>query len=319
MTEKMRNLLQSNPEVSLSSDTGRGLILTNPFITASGTYGYGTEYSDLCPADDWGAVVLKSVTPLPRKGNTLPRCCDTDSGMLNSIGLANVGIEKFLSEKMPEFTGRFPDAAAVSSIAGETIAEFISLASLAGNSPGVKAVEINISCPNVSRGGILFSSDASSAAEVVKECRKATKLPLWVKISPASADPIGIAAVCAEAGADAIVASNTFPGMLIDIYKRAPVLGNKTGGLSGPAIFPASLRIAYIIAKALPGINLIGCGGIDCADKAIQFILAGCSAVQIGAAMFRSPDILYRMTSDLKSYMQEAGFNSIKDFRGAAL
>ena len=306
-------------EVDISADAGRGLVLKNPFIAASGTFGYGTEYSDICPADDWGAVVMKTVTPGPRDGNPPPRCCETDRGMLNSIGLANTGIEKFLSEKLPFFSRKHPEAFAVASIAGETVEEFSMLAGKAGNTPGIKALEINISCPNVSKGGIHFGSDAASSAEVVKECRNASSVPVWVKLTPAAKDPVKIAAACADAGADAIVASNTIPGMAIDTVKCAPVLGNTTGGLSGPAIFPAALRTAYAVAKALPGISLIGCGGIDSADKAVQFILAGADAVEVGTAVFRNPDILYILIQDLKVYMSRMGFSCIKDFKGLAL
>ncbi len=303
----------------ITTITGKDTALENPFITASGTCGYGSEYSEITPPERWGAVVLKTVTLRPREGNPPPRCCETDSGMLNSIGLANTGIDLFLSDKLPSFTRQFPQAKAVASIAGETIGEFAILAGKIAQQGGVRALEMNFSCPNVAKGGIHFGADTSSAAEAVKECRKASSLPLWVKISPAASDPVKIASACMEAGADAIVASNTMPGMVIDIWKQKPLLGNITGGLSGPAIFPVSLKVAYMIAKALPGISLIGCGGIDSAEKALQFILAGCSAVEIGTAVFRAPDILDSLIEGLVSYMERSGFKSIKEFRGNAL
>ena len=306
----------------IKTDLGRGFTAENPFMTASGTYGYGTEYSDITPPEKWGAIVLKTVTLRPREGNPPPRCCETDSGMLNSIGLANTGIGKFLSEKLPALKKSFPGAKCVASIAGETTAEFAELAGLVGNSrssAAVEAVELNFSCPNVAKGGIHFGADTSSAAEAVKECRKNTDLPLWVKISPAAADPVRIAGVCAEAGSDCIVAGNTMPGMVIDTARLRPLLGNITGGLSGPALFPVSLRTAYMIATHHPGITLIGCGGIDSADKAIQFLLAGCSAVQVGTAVFRKPDILDSLLKGLTVWMEKNSFKNIKDFSGKAL
>ncbi|MCL2705337.1 MAG: dihydroorotate dehydrogenase [Spirochaetaceae bacterium] len=295
------------------------LMLDNPFIAASGTCGYGTEYSDIVPPEKWGAMVLKTITVKQRDGNKPPRCCETDSGMLNSIGLANCGIAQFLKEKLPDFIKKFPNAKPVVSIAGETTEEFVLLAGKLAEHKGISAIELNFSCPNVSKGGIHFGADTSSSQEAVKECRKTTQIPLWVKISPAAPDPVKIASICMESGADAIVASNTVPGMVIDIWKEKPVLGNTTGGLSGPAIFPISLRVAYLIAKSIPGITLIGCGGVSNAEKAIQFILAGCSAVEIGTAVFRSPDILYKFMEEIKSYMEKMGYSKISDFKGKAL
>ena len=320
-TSLNRNL-NTSLNTSLNARTNNltgNLIIDNPFIAASGTYGYGTEYSDITPPEKWGALVLKTVTVKQRDGNKPPRCCETDSGMINSIGLANCGIEHFLKEKLPEFIKKFPNAKPVVSIAGETTEEFVFLAGKLAEQKGITAIELNFSCPNVSRGGIHFGADCLSSKEAVRECRKTTQLPLWVKISPAAADPVNIASTCMEAGADAIVASNTVPAMAIDIWKQKPVLGNITGGLSGPAIFPISLRVAYLIAKSLRGITLIGCGGADSAEKAIQFILAGCSAVEVGTAIFRQPDIIDKLTEGLKSYMEKMGYKKISDFKGKAL
>ena len=304
--------------INLNTKIGN-LIINNPFIAASGTCGYGTDYSDIVLPQNWGALVLKTVTIKERDGNKPPRCCETDSGMLNSIGLANCGIELFLKDKLPEFIKKYPSAKAAASIAGETTEEFVILTEKLTSQKGIIAIELNFSCPNVSRGGIHFGADSASAQEAVKECRKTSKLPLWVKISPAASDPVKIASICMESGADAIVASNTFPGMLIDIWKEKPVLGNITGGLSGPAIFPISLRVAYLIAKSIPGIPLIGCGGIDSIEKVIQFILVGCSAVQIGTAVFRSPNILFNFMEEIKSYMEKMGYTKIDDFKGKVL
>ena len=272
--------------MSLLTKVG-SLELANPFIAASGTYGYGTEYGDLSPAKEWGAVILKSVSKNPRPGNVPPRCCETDSGMINSIGLANVGLEKFMAEKL-------------------SIVDTI------------KAFELNISCPNVAKGGMHFGADCNASRQLVEEMKKISKVPVWVKVTPSTTDPVGVATVCAEAGADAVVATNTIPAMKIDINRCRPVLGNTVGGLSGPAIFPASLRIAYLIHRALPELPLVGCGGVDCGEKAVQYILSGCSAVEIGTATFRRPDILVEIKKFLADYMDRMGFKTIEDFRGIA-
>ena len=294
------------------------LNLKNPAIAASGTYGYGTEYSDFCPADDWGAVILKSVSEKPRDGNPPPRCCEVEGGMINSIGLANVGMEKFLSEKMQEFRKKHEKAVCIASIAGESLAEFEKLSERINESGKIDAVEINISCPNVSKGGMHFGSDPQSAAEVIASCRRKTALPLLAKISPAAGSPVDVARACADSGADIIVAVNTIPGMKIDIEKGKPVLGNIFGGLSGPAIYPAALRIAFLIHRALPEIPLVGCGGIDSADTALQFIMAGCSAFQIGTATFRNPECLYTILDNIRIFMQKKGYKSVKDAVGIA-
>ena len=303
--------------MNLNSKVG-SFELANPFIAASGTYGYGTEYGDLSPAKEWGAVILKSVSRNPRPGNVPPRCCEVDSGMINSIGLANVGLEKFMAEKLPAFAAENPDATCIASLAGETLDEFLYLAENLSKAKAIKAFELNISCPNVAKGGMHFGADCNASRQLVSEMKKITSIPVWVKVTPSTTDPVGVAAVCAEAGADAVVATNTIPAMKIDINRCRPVLGNITGGLSGPAIFPASLRIAYMIHKALPQLPLVGCGGVDCGEKAVQYILAGCSAVEIGTATFRQPDTLVQVKKFLAEYMDKMGFKSIEDFKGLA-
>ena len=304
--------------MNLSAKVGI-LELSNPFVAASGTYGYGTEYADFSPAKEWGAVILKSVSKNPRPGNVPPRCCETDSGMINSIGLANVGLDKFMAEKIPAFAKANPDAFCIASLAGETLDEFLCLAENLSGIKTIKAFELNISCPNVAKGGMHFGADACASRQLVEEMKKISKVPVWVKVTPSTTDPTGVASVCAEAGADAVVATNTIPAMKIDIGKCRPVLGNTFGGLSGPAIFPASLRIAYMIHRVLPELPLVGCGGVDCGEKAVQYILAGCSAVEIGTATFRRPDTLADVKKFLSEYMERMGFNSIEDFRGLAV
>jgi dihydroorotate dehydrogenase (NAD+) catalytic subunit len=295
-----------------------GLELKNPAIAASGTYGYGTEYDDFCPSEDWGAVILKSVSENPRAGNPPPRCCEVESGMINSIGLANVGVENFLSDKMPEFRNKHKNSICIASIAGESLKEFEILSEKIETAGNIDAVEINISCPNVSKGGMHFGSDPASAAEVIGVCRKKTKLPILAKISPAAGSPVDVARACADSGADIIVAINTVPGMKIDIEKGKPVLGNIFGGMSGPAMYPAALRIAFMIHKALPEVPLIGCGGIDSADTALQFMMAGCSSFQMGTSIFRNPESLYTILDDICIFMQKKGYKSLKDCIGIA-
>ena len=182
----------------------------------------------------------------------------------------------------------------------------------------IKAFELNISCPNVAKGGMHFGADCNASRQLVTEMKKISSVPVWVKVTPSTTDPVGVASVCAEAGADAVVATNTIPAMKIDITRCRPVLGNKTGGLSGPAMFPASLRIAYMIHRALPDLPLVGCGGVDCGEKAVQYILAGCSAVEIGTATFRHPDTLAEVKQFLSEYMERMNFKTIEDFRGLA-
>ena len=295
-----------------------GLELENPAIAASGTYGYGTEYDDFCPSEDWGAVILKSISENPRAGNPPPRCCEVESGMINSIGLANVGVEIFLNQKMPEFRKKHESSVCIASIAGESLAEFELLSEKIDSAGNIDAVEINISCPNVSKGGMHFGSDPVSAGEVISVCRKNTKLPILAKISPAAGSPVDVARSCADSGADIIVAVNTVPGMKIDIEKGKPVLGNIFGGMSGPAMYPAALRIAYMIHKALPDVPLIGCGGIDNADTALQFMMAGCSAFQMGTTIFRNPESLYTILDEICIFMQKKGYKSLKDCIGIA-
>ena len=305
--------------VNLRVDLGKGLVLANPVIAASGTYGYGTEYADICPPQDWGAVILKSVSLYPRIGNLAPRTIETPCGMLNSIGLTNVGIGVFLGTKLAQMEDYIKmGAIIVANIAGETVDEYAELSESISADGRIRALEINISCPNVAKGGMQFGTDCLLANEVVSACRKHTKLPLWVKLSPNVTDPVAIAKACVDAGADALVASNTLLGMKIDVANGKPALGNIFGGLSGPAIRPVSVRIAWQIHQALPHIPLIGCGGVEDGNSALEYILAGCTAVQVGTATFRDPHTLYKILDDFKNYLGSKGIDSIEQIIGAA-
>lgn len=303
----------------LKVNLGRGLTLANPVIAASGTYGYGTEYAAICPPQDWGAVVLKSVSLHPRIGNVPQRITETPCGMLNSIGLANVGMTTFLDTKLGDLKDFINlGAVVVANLAAESVDEFAELTRRISDDGRVRALEINISCPNVSRGGMQFGIDCTLAAEVVSACRKHTDLPLWVKLSPNVTDPVSIAKSCVDVGADALVACNTLLGMQIDVTTRKPTLGNILGGLSGPAIRPVSLRIAWQIHKALPNVPLIGCGGVEDASSALEYILAGCSAVEVGTATFREPRTLYKIVEGIKSYLDAQNIDSISQIMGVA-
>lgn len=290
-----------------------GLRLKNPAIAASGTFGYGTEYRGLCPASDFGAVITKTVTLEPRQGNPPPRLCETPAGMLNSIGLANVGIERFLTEKLPalEKAGTI----VIANIAGKTWEEYAKLAAILDEVKPVSAVEVNISCPNVARGGIAFGSDPKAAARVTSAVRRSCRKPIIVKLSPNVSDIVPIAQAVVRAGADALSLINTLFGMAIDIERRRPVLGNAFGGLSGPAIRPVALYHVHRVSQAV-SVPIIGLGGIVDAEDAIQFMLAGATAFQIGTANFICPDSPRRIIAGLVSYCRRLGLRSVRKLTG---
>ena len=293
--------------VSLEVELGP-LKLKNPVLTASGTCGYGEELADWMDLSSLGAVITKTVTRQPRAGNPSPRTCETSSGMLNAIGLQNVGVERFVAEKLP-----FLNSLGVSlivNIAGETVEDFADLAKVFDSKDGVHALELNISCPNVAHG-LDFATDPRQAKEVLEAVRGATSLPIIAKLSPNVTDIRPIAVAAQEGGADALSMTNTFIGMAIDIERRRPVISNLTGGLSGPAIKPLSLLAVYRCAQVVD-IPLIGIGGIRSAADAIEYLLAGASAVQVGTATFVQPDAALQVLRGIEEYMQK---HSIKDVR----
>jgi dihydroorotate dehydrogenase (NAD+) catalytic subunit len=288
------------------------LHLQNPVLTASGTCGYGEELADWMDLSALGALVTKTVTRKPRAGNSSPRTCETPSGMLNAIGLQNVGIERFIEEKLP-----FLNSLGVSlivNIAGETVQDFADLAAAFNNKNGVKALELNISCPNVAHG-LDFATDPRQAKEVVAAVREMTTLPVIVKLSPNVTDIRPIAMAAQEGGADALSMTNTFIGMGIDIERRRPVISNLTGGLSGPAIKPLSLLAVYRCAQTVD-IPIIGIGGIRSAADAIEYLLAGASAVQVGTATFVQPDAALQVLRGIEQYLQKHGFKNVQEIIG---
>jgi len=290
-----------------------GLELKNPVIAASGTFGYGTEYSPFVKPGAFGAVITKTITLVPRAGNKPPRICETSSGMLNSIGLANVGLEAFLAEKLPKLSKT--DAVIIANIAGNAIDEYAALAKRLNSIPDIKALELNISCPNVKQGGIAFGTDPSIAAALTKSVRRVYKRTLIVKLSPNVTDIAAIAREVEHAGADVLSLINTLYGMAVDIRKKRPVLGNTTGGLSGPAIKPVALYNLYKVRQAVK-IPLIGLGGIMDHKDALEFIMIGASAVQIGTANFVNPSAVNEIISGLSGYCAENNIRSIDKLTG---
>lgn len=299
------------PDLSV---TVAGLVLKNPVIAASGTFGYGTEYRNLARAADFGAIVIKTITLLPRAGNRPPRLCETAAGMLNAIGLANVGLERFIGQKLPKLAGS--RTVIVANIAGSTIDEYVELAGRLNDQPAVSALEINISCPNVKEGGIAFGSDPRTAERLTRRVRRVFGRPLWVKLSPNVTDIAQIARAVEAAGADALSLINTLWGMAIDPESQRPVLGNVTGGLSGPAIKPMALFNVHRVRPAVK-IPIIGLGGIMTAGDAVEFMLAGASAVQVGTATFADPGTAKHIVVGLRQYCVRHGIASVSQLCGA--
>ncbi|MEW6276114.1 MAG: dihydroorotate dehydrogenase [Bacillota bacterium] len=292
-----------------------GLKLKNPVLTASGTFGFGAEYTPFVDLNRLGAVVVKSLTLKPREGNSPPRIVETPAGILNSIGLQNPGVERFLGEHLP-YLRQFSTPVIVS-IAGNTIEEYVAAAEKLAGANGVSALELNISCPNVKQGGLQFGVDPLGAAEVTRAVKRAADLPVIVKLSPNVTSITGMAKTVAEAGADALSLINTLSGMAIDIYRRRPVLGNITGGLSGPAIRPVAVRAVWEVYRAVK-LPLIGMGGIACAADAIEFIMAGARAVAVGTANFLNPRATIEIVKGIERYLEENGIGDINELVGAA-
>lgn len=291
-----------------------GLKLRNPVMTASGTFGYGEEFSQYVNLETIGAFVTKGLSLKPRAGNPTPRIVETPGGMLNAIGLQNVGIDAFIQKKVPFL--RTVNTPAIANFFGYTPEEYAELAARLDTIPEVAALEVNISCPNVKQGGIVFGTDPGCAASVVKACRAATKKPLIVKLSPNVTDIVEMAQACEGAGADALSVINTLTGMAIDLERRRPVLANVTGGLSGPAIKPVALRMVWQVAKAVK-VPVIGIGGIMSATDALEFMLAGATAVQVGTASFVNPGAAQEIAEGMEQWLIDHGVGDVKSLIGA--
>ncbi len=291
----------STPDLSISLGD---LTLANPVLTASGTFGYGLEYDDFFDVAEIGGICTKGLSVLPRAGNPPDRICETAAGMLNAIGLANVGVEAFCTEKLPKLRAR--GVTVVANIFGTTVDEFELLARRLSVEEGVAALELNVSCPNVDKGGLLFGCDPVAAARVTAAVRAVTALPIWVKMSPEAGDLKGVGLACQEAGADALTAINTIRGLSIDVRTWKPRLANRTGGLSGPALKPLALRMVWELSRAVK-IPVIGIGGIASADDAVEFLLAGASAIQVGTASFADPCAAKKVLDGVRAYCAERG------------
>lgn len=286
-----------------------GIKIKNPVMVASGTFGYGEEAAKYIDLDKLGAIITKTITLKEREGNPPPRVIETASGMLNSIGLQNKGVEDFIKNRLP-FLKQFKTPV-IANIAGESANDYAELAKILNKQPQVKGIEINISCPNVSEGGMFFCFDPKATAALVKAVRKETSLPLIVKLSPNIADITLIAKEAENAGADAVSLINTLWGMAIDVETRRSKLGMPTGGLSGPAIKPVALRMVWQVSQAVK-IPIIGVGGISTGEDAIEFFLAGASAIQVGTANFVDTQAPVRIVEEIKKYLAK---NNIKDYK----
>ncbi|MBP6915703.1 MAG: dihydroorotate dehydrogenase [Syntrophaceae bacterium] len=289
------------------------LKLKNPVMTASGTFGYGGEYADYVDLNKLGAIVVKGLSLKPRAGNPPPRIMETPSGMLNAVGLQNIGVHTFIEEKLPIL--RKYDTNVIANIYGETYDEYKKVAQKLTSAKGVHALEVNISCPNVRKGGLSFGADPKSAAAVTRKVKEVTGLPVIVKLTPNVTDITAIAAAVEKAGADAISLINTLTGMSVDIFTRRPHLKNVTGGLSGPAIKPVALRMVWQVLQKI-SIPVIGIGGIMNAEDALEFLILGAKAVQIGTANFINPQATIEIIAGIERYMELNGIKNISKLIG---
>ncbi|MBY7143699.1 dihydroorotate dehydrogenase [Virgibacillus sp. NKC19-3] len=287
-----------------------GLHLKNPIMPASGCFGFGREYSDFYDLGKLGAVIMKAATGNERFGNHTPRVAETASGMLNAIGLQNPGVEKIIETEVP-FLANY-DIPIIANIAGSTIEEYEEVAAAFNQTDDVYALELNISCPNVKKGGIQFGTDPDMAANVTKKVKQVSNLPVYVKLSPNVSDIVVMAKAVKAAGADGLSMINTLSGMKIDVAKKRPLLANQTGGLSGPAIKPIAIRMIYEVKQQV-SIPIIGMGGISNVEDVLEFLLAGASAVAVGTANFQNPFICPEIMDELPMVLRNYGFHSLQN------
>jgi len=290
------------------------LRLRNPVVAASGTFGYGDEFAPFVDLNRLGGFVVKGLSLQPRQGNPYPRTCETPSGMLNSIGIQNIGIDAFLNDRLP----RLKDlkAAVIANLYAESVEDFAALAERAGGAPGLAAVELNLSCPNTPMGGMLFGTDEKLTEQIVREVRRRTGLPLIVKLTPNVTRIERIGEAAARGGADILSVVNTFLGMAIDVETRRPMLATGSGGLSGPAIRPLAVHLVRQVARGA-GLPVMGMGGIQCAADAVEFLLAGATAVQVGTANFYNPSATVEIVDGLEDYCRRHRVGDIRRLIGA--
>ncbi len=301
--------------VDLAPGHKHGLRLRNPVMVASGTFGYGTEYQKLIDIQRLGAICSKGITPRPRSGNATPRIAETPAGMLNAIGLQNIGVKRVVAEMAPIWA-RW-EVPVIANVAGETVEDYGYLAARLDGVDGIAGLELNISCPNVTADGRLFAESAELAAAATTAARAQTDLPIMVKLSPNVTDIAEIARAVEAAGADCISLINTLVGLQIDLKRRRPYLANVTGGLSGPAIRPVALRLVYLVAQAVR-IPVVGIGGITSVDDALAFLMAGASAVQVGTATFVNPTTALDVIDDLAQFAGREGLARLDQIVGVA-
>lgn len=307
--------MKSDMDLDMSVNLG-GIKMKNPVAVASGTFGYGREYQDFIDIRNIGAIIVKGTTLEERHGNPAPRIVETPAGMLNAIGLENPGIEVFLNDYLPSL--RADGVTVIANIAGNSVEDYAEAAHQLDQHEGIAGIELNISCPNVKHGGMQFGTDPTVVRQVVEAIKAQTSIPVMPKLSPNVTDIVAIAHAAEEGGADALAMINTLMGMAIDIDKRRPVLGNIFGGLSGPAIKPVALRMIYQVYKEVK-IPILGGGGIVSTRDALEFIMAGASAVSIGTGNFINPQIAQEVADGLKNYLQEHRLSHISELVGAAV
>ncbi len=300
--------------VDLKVEIAPGVILKNPVLTASGTFGYGREYAPYFDISKLGAIISKGLSLQPKTGNPGVRITETACGMLNAIGLENIGVERFLADELPILQEL--RATVIVNIFGNNQDDYAALAAKLDGVAGIAALEINISCPNVKAGGIQFGTDPQAAAKLVAAVRKKTSLPLITKLSPNVSDIVAVAKAVEEAGSDSLSLINTLLGMAVDLDRKRPVLGNVTGGLSGPAIKPIALRMVYQVAQEV-SIPVIGIGGIVSVRDALEFLLAGATAIEVGTASFINPRTAGEIVTGIENYLDDKGYNRVTDFIGS--
>ena len=310
----MQNSETSNKVNNRLSVDLAGIRLDNPVIPASGTFGYGKEFADLYDLDILGSISFKGTTVEKRYGNPLPRIADCTAGMLNSVGLQNPGVDEVCGRELKDMAEIFHKPL-IANISGFSEEEYVELAEAMDNEPQVGIIEVNVSCPNVHNGGMAFGTDPESAAKITKAVKNAASKPVFIKLSPNVTDITEIARACESAGADGLSLINTVLGMRIDIKSRKPVLANKVGGFSGPAVFPIAVRMVWQVAHAV-NIPIIGMGGIASADDVIEMMMAGASAVQVGAANLRDPYACKKIIEGLPSAMDRLNIEKLEDIIG---
>jgi dihydroorotate dehydrogenase (NAD+) catalytic subunit len=301
-------------DVSLKIETG-GVSFRNPILTASGTFGYGREFEALTDLSAIGGLVTKGISPLPRFGNQTPRICETASGMLNSIGLENVGVDGFERDKLPYL--RTTGTRVLVNFFGTTFDEYVDCGARLSRLAGVDALEMNVSCPNIKAGGIEFGTDPRVLGDLVRACRAVVDKPLWIKLTPNTSDIVALAKACADHGADGLSIINTITGMAIDVRTRRPKIATIFGGLSGPAIKPIALRMVFQVRRAGVPLPISGIGGIQDATDAMEFFLAGASTVQVGTQNFVDPDAAGRIVRDLAARCAAEGISDVRELIGA--